>query len=141
MNTMRNIIVSKTTIEIDTYAGIEPAGLYTAVYFGDNDDPTESRVSWEEVIESEIEMHTVPRNGPYVYSPRCGSDGVRDLFEIINKLREVADVLESSLDERGILFRDELEDACNGSFDNTRRDEFVFKYEDYIKKLLEQKDD
>ena len=138
---MRSLIVSKTTIEIDVYAGIEPAGLYSAVYFGDAEDPVESRISWEEVIESEIEMHTVPRNGPYVYSPRYGSDGVKDLFGIINKLREVADVLESSLDERGILFRDEFDDACEGYFVNPRRDEFVFKYEDYIKKLLEQKDD
>lgn len=133
--------MSKMTIEIDVYSGIEPEGVYSAIYFGDGDDPIEERMTWEEIITQEVEMHTIPSSGPFVYSKRTGSDGVKDIFEMINKLREVADTLEASIDERGILFRDELEDANNGSFDNTRRDEFVVKYEDYIKKLLEEKNE
>jgi len=133
--------VSKMTIEIDVYGGLEPEGVYSAIYFGDNDDPIEERMTWDEIITQEIEMHTIPTNGPFVYSKRTGSDGVRDMFQMINKLREVADTLEASIDERGILFRDEFEDASNGSFDNTRRHEFVVRYEDYIKKLLEEKND
>ena len=132
--------MAKATIEVDVYNSLDIDGLYSAVYFGESDDdPIEVRTPWDEVIASEIEMHTVPLGGPYVVSE--SNDSVRDAYEIINMLHSVADRIEASISERGILLRDKFYEATGGELDMSRRDEFIVTYEEYINYLMETKDD
>jgi hypothetical protein len=132
--------MAKATIEVDVYNSLDFDGLYSAVYFGDSgDDPIEVRTPWDEVIAAEIDMHTIPFGGPYIYSKRSEFNGVREVLILAKKLKDMAEKLEASIDERGVLLRDQFEDACGGEFDNTRRDEFVVKYEGYINELLWEK--
>lgn len=128
-----------TTIDIDVYPNLDLGGISTSVYLGETDEPVEVQVPWEQIIETEMEYHCVPYGGPIVVSRRTGCDGVATLYEMIEKLRDVANQLEANVKERGILLRDKWEDVNNEA--EVSRDDFVVDYAEYLNYIMGESND
>jgi hypothetical protein len=131
---------AKVTIEIDAYCGLEPEGIYSSVYFGDeSQDPIELRMTWDEIIADEIEMHCIP-NGPFTVGN--GYDSVADMMHLVSQLRAAAKKLEESINERGILLRDwMIEEADKKGISHMDADRSIYTvdYAEYLNYMMEKR--
>lgn len=129
--------MARTMIEIDVFNGMAPNGIYSSIYIGENaGDPIEVTTEWDEIIETEIEMHCIPNGGPFVVDTHTNS--VRDLMDMAAKYRWVADQLEASLVERKILLRDKWMESNNGEIDISNAKDFEVDYAGYLEYLNEK---
>jgi hypothetical protein len=129
--------MSKMSIDVEVYPSIELDGINTAVYIGETDQPFECMVSWEDIVENEVSMHTIP-SGPIVVSE--SSNGVENIFEIIETLRDVARKLEDEVRSRDIFLRD-LWVADGHEYGTDTRDDYVVNYEGYLDYIVNQENE
>lgn len=81
------------TIEVD--GGIGTDGVYASVWIGDGSEPVdEFTISWEEIIQKEIECYTLPSAKIIPYEDENDLDAN---FDVVKTLRAVADEMEEQL--------------------------------------------
>jgi hypothetical protein len=120
------------SIDIDAYADLDVDGIMYNVYFGDECDPAASGViEWDDIINSIMEMHAVP-SGPIVVDIRENHDGVQEIYNMIDTLREVAEKLESRVRSSDILLRHNMKDM----FD---KDNCITDYNGYLEEIVNGK--
>ena len=80
-------MTTKTYIEIDASAWMDAEGVLTSVWFGEACEPCyEERVSYEELVEKELEAHTVQGRLTNEY----GHDNIGDAEKFVIALEEAA---------------------------------------------------
>ena len=129
--------MARTTIDVDVYPGISPEGVYASVYIGDSqDDPIQVEECWENILETEIEYATVPNAArPIVVS--SATDGVKDLYDTVDMLRNLADRLEEKIKERPIFLRDKWTEATDPETGAGRpAEDFYVTYDEYLSSVL-----
>jgi hypothetical protein len=81
------------TIEVD--GGIGTDGVYASVWIGGGSEPVdEFTISWEEIIQKEIECYTLPNAKIIPYEDENDLDAN---FDVVKTLRAVADEMEEQL--------------------------------------------
>ena len=113
--------VSKLNVEL--YADIASDGIHTSVFLGDVDMPSaETVLSWDDLIDKEIEFNTLVGGGVTTH------DGVDDLFDVVNKLRQVANDLEKRIMELQAFDREKW--VASGNKD---KESYCMPMEEYLK--------
>ena len=129
----------KHTIELDPTMHFNPNGMGGCVFFGDSDDGFEFNMTWDELIDNEFEMQTIPKVLGYNDSAQKGEvlsyhDGdwnaAQDLYDIIVGLENAAKKMRERLENTLVLDRKAWLKANNGEFNQENRDEFL-KYFSY----------
>jgi len=142
----------KHTIELDPTMHFNPNGMGGCVFFGDSDDGFEFNMTWDELIDNEFEMQTIPKVLGYNDSAQKGEvlsyhDGdwnaAQDLYDIIVGLENAAKKMRERLENTLVLDRKEWLKANNGEFNQENQAEFLkyFSYDMVESDLLsEQKE-
>ena len=123
----------KAEIELDIYPGMDTEGVYATLYVGDSSEPAlEVRESWEDLLEREIDYHTVPNSDrPIVVD--IDSDSVQEILDMAEMFRDLADRLEAKMRERPIFLRDKwMETIGQGALNGVPTSDFYVNYEEYL---------
>ena len=126
----------KAELELDVFPGIDTEGVYATLYVGDSSEPAlEVRESWEDLLEREIDYHTVPNSDrPIVVD--IDSDSVQEIQNMAEMFRDLADRLEAKMRERPIFLRDKWMATIGGNdkipFNGTPISDFYVNYEEYL---------
>jgi hypothetical protein len=127
--------MKQAAIDIDVYANLELEGVNAYVYIGDADTPAcEVNFEWVDLISSVFEMQCVP-SGPIVYD--TDNDGVQEILNVVDQLRNAADDLEERVRSSKILLRDKWV-ADNGGIYGPASDEYKVSYAEYLNHIMEK---
>ena len=126
--------MTQATIELDVYSSIETEGVNTCVFIGDTDTPScEITFEWTDLISSVYDMYCVP-SGPIVYD--IDNDGVQEILDVVDQLRNAADDLEERVRSGTILLRDKWV-ADNGPHNfGAATDEYKVSYAEYVDHVI-----
>jgi len=129
----------KHTIELDPTMYFTHNGMGGCVFFNDNDDGFEFEMTWDELIEKEFEMNTIPQVLGYgdplqkreVLSYHDEDwNASQDLYDIIVGLENAAKKMRERLENTLVLDRKAWLKANNGEFNQENQGEFL-KYFSY----------
>lgn len=125
----------QATIDLDLYASLEREGVNACVYIGDADTPTcEMNFEWVDLISNVFDMYCIP-SGPIVYD--TNNDGVQEILDVVDQLRNAADDLEERVRSGTILLRDKWV-AENGEIYGPASDEYKVSYAEYLNHIMEK---
>ena len=127
--------MTQATIDIDLYASIELEGVSACVYIGDSDTPAcEMNFEWVDLMNNVFDMHCVP-SGPIVYD--TDNDGVQEILNVVDQLRNAADDLEERVRSSKILLRDKWA-ADNSGIYGPASDEYKVAFSEYLNHIMEK---
>ena len=126
----------QATIDLDAFVYIGVEGVGYSVYIGDSCDPSvEGSVSWKELTDAVYESSCIP-SGPIVYD--TDNDGVQDILEVVDQLRNAADELEEQVRTSKVFLRDKWV-AENGVENySAPREKYEVSYAEYLNHIMEK---
>ena len=115
------------TIELDPTMYLTDNGMGGCVFFNDTDDGFEFDMTWDDLIENEFEMQTIPGHDGDVLT----LDGVQEVHELATALEVAAQKMRKRLEESLVLDRDAWLESNDGKFNQENRHEFLsyFSYD------------
>jgi len=116
----------KYTIELNPSMYFTHEGMAGSVFIGDSDEGCEFNMSWEELIEDEFEMQTIPNQK----ADTLTLDAAQEVHELINAFEDAAKKMRERLTNSLILDRKAWLEANDGELNQANRDEFL-KYFSY----------
>ena len=121
----------KYTIELDPLMYFTHNGMGGCVFFNDTEDGAEFNMTWDELIEKEFEMQTIPGHNGDVLT----LDAIRELDELVTAVEGAAKKMRERMEGSMILDREAWLEANDGKFNQENRDQFLkyFSY-DMVKK-------
>ena len=123
----------KAELELDVFPGIDTEGVYATLYVGDSSEPElEVSESWEDLLEREIDYHTVPNSDrPLVVD--IGNDSIQEIQNMAEMFRDLADRLEAKMRERPIFLRDKwVKSVGQATLNGAPTSDFYVSYEEYL---------
>lgn len=122
----------KAELELDVFPGIDTEGVYATLYVGDSSEPElEVSESWEDLLEREIDYHTVPNSDrPLVVD--IGNDSIQEIQNMAEMFRDLADRLEAKMRERPIFLRDKWVKTVGSALNGAPTSDFYVSYEEYL---------
>ena len=123
----------KYTIELDPTMYFTNEGMGGCIFFNDTDDGVEFNMTWDELIENEFEMQTIPTliGDDKPQTEVVTLDAVNDLHTLITAFEDAAKKMRTRLTEVSVLDRQAWLKANDGAFNHNNRDEFTkpFSYD------------
>lgn len=99
--------MAKLDINAELFTSITTEGVHASLYIGEGGDPSiEETVSWEEILEQEIELGVIPNSDkPFVVDFDDQNDAVAEAMMMVETFRDLADRLEAKIMERPVFLR------------------------------------
>jgi hypothetical protein len=128
--------MGSTTLSVDTYTSLTLEGIETSVFIGTDDDASLVSVEyWEDILENVICVHCLSgTDGPIVadIGDEEFGNGIDEVLNTIESLRDAADRLEAKLKERQVFLRDQWEFAKNVTTDPVEKSDFYVTFDEYM---------
>lgn len=122
----------KHTIELETSIYFTHNGMGGCVFIDDS-DAIEFDMTWDELIEHEFEMQTIPTliGDDKPQTEVVTLDAANDLHDLITTFENAAKKMRTRLEEVSVLDRMAWLKANDGAFNHNNRDEFTkpFSYD------------
>jgi len=127
----------KYTLELDQSMYFTHNGMGCCVFIDDSDDGFDFSISWDELIDNEMEMQLIPDDNSDVLT----LDGAQEIYDLIISLDGATKKLRERLESCLILDRQAWIESNDGKFDPTNRDQFLkyFSY-DFVEPAEEEKE-
>lgn len=94
--------MSDGNIKVEIYADFGIDGIHSSVFVGDNDSPSiQETISWDDLMDREIEYHTL------MDKTVVPSEEIKELLDVVKKLRSVATELENRIMELKVFDRNQ----------------------------------
>lgn len=99
--------MAKLDMEVELFASVNSEGITSSLYIANIDEPlTESLMSWEEVIEREMEYVALLGEDKALAVDLINDiDSVKDVMSMVETFRDVADRLEQRVKSSPIFLR------------------------------------
>lgn len=96
-------------------------GMGFCLFTGDDDDGSDFNMTWDQLIDYEFEMQTIPNQGADVLT----LDALREVHELTTALEDAARKMRERLSSCLVLDREAWLEANNGEYNQENRDEFL----------------
>jgi hypothetical protein len=129
--------MAKIKIDAEIFASISNEGIHSSLFVGDAGDPAiEETVSWEEILEQEIELGVIPNSDkPFVVDFDEQNDAVAEAMMMVKTFRDLADRLEAKIMERPVFLRHCWKQGDKLGVPSDIKDYYV-TFEDYLQEKL-----
>ena len=128
--------MGSTTLSVDTYTSLTLEGIETSVFIGADDDASLVSVEyWEDILENVIGVHCLNgTDAPIVadIGDEEFGNGIDEVLNTIESLRDAADRLEAKLKERQVFLRDQWVFAKNVTTDPVDKSDFYVTFDEYM---------